>query len=441
MVSLVGPAASSWAIEATSEGEGELAAISTRADSRARCLLGLDSVTTSPGASEEGKRGIRRRRAGDNRWARLMGELARPLADSGGPRARGERARSRKVPRSVVLALGRALIRAGRDGARVGGADRWQRRRGGRDSRGRRTAPRRSGGPPNRGGIASSPHAAGALQRTCNAIPFVLGQRKYSAGRERLEGAGGALVAEMRGLVAYRRGAFEAGLASCGRALAETRDADECARLEATRGMLEHARGDAEASLLAFGHAAELATRAGAIVEEATYLTGEAAAATDAGAIDRALGSATRAALLWERLGRGADAGRAWLSRAGALFGGGGTARRGRSGEAKRFGARPAGDRARRRLPASPSVTTVPAAMRASREAIRPTGRCECGEEDVRARGGAASSVGHWTRWMWRASPISIASPRRSARRPAGSGGARAQRRFSGSSWSGDRKS
>src|SRR5262249_37759512 len=43
------------------------------------------------------------------------------------------------------------------------------------------------------------------------------------------------------------------------------------------------------------------------------------AAATDAGALDRALASATRAALLWERLGRKADAARAWLSRAGAL--------------------------------------------------------------------------------------------------------------------------
>src|SRR5262249_10338062 len=91
------------------------------------------------------------------------------------------------------------------------------------------------------------------------------------------------------------------------------------ARLEATRGLLEHARGNPAASLDAFGRAVELATRSGAVVEEATYLTGDAAAAADAGAIARALGSATRAALLWERLGPPAPAARAWLSRASAL--------------------------------------------------------------------------------------------------------------------------
>jgi transcriptional regulator with GAF, ATPase, and Fis domain len=83
--------------------------------------------------------------------------------------------------------------------------------------------------------------------------------------------------------------------------------------------MLEHARGDAVASLASFARAVDAAARAGAVVEEATYLTGLAAAATDAGAIDRALAAATRAALLWERLGRRAQAARAWLSRASAL--------------------------------------------------------------------------------------------------------------------------
>src|SRR5258706_537885 len=134
-----------------------------------------------------------------------------------------------------------------------------------------------------------------------------------------LEGAHGAPIAEMRALVAYRRGALDAGMREVAEALTTAREPDACARLEATRGLLEHARGNPAASLDAFGRAVELATRAGAVVEEATYLTGEAAAATDAGAIDRALGSATRAALLWERLGRKADAARAWLSRAGAL--------------------------------------------------------------------------------------------------------------------------
>ncbi|HXN33745.1 MAG TPA: sigma 54-interacting transcriptional regulator, partial [Polyangiaceae bacterium] len=59
--------------------------------------------------------------------------------------------------------------------------------------------------------------------------------------------------------------------------------------------------------------------RAGAVVDEATYLTSDAAAATDAGDVARALVSATRAAFLWERLGRPAQAARAWLDRASML--------------------------------------------------------------------------------------------------------------------------
>ncbi|MGH7327289.1 MAG: sigma 54-interacting transcriptional regulator, partial [Polyangiaceae bacterium] len=83
--------------------------------------------------------------------------------------------------------------------------------------------------------------------------------------------------------------------------------------------MLEHARGDARASAQAFSRAAELATQAGSVVEEATYLTGVAAASTDDGDLARALPAALRAALLWERLGRDASAARAWLARASAL--------------------------------------------------------------------------------------------------------------------------
>src|SRR5262249_21691256 len=81
---------------------------------------------------------------------------------------------------------------------------------------------------------------------------------------ELLAGARGARAAEMRGLVAYRRGAFETGLRAVAESLAEVRDAEGSARLFATRGMLEHARGDAAASLAAFERAADGAARAGA---------------------------------------------------------------------------------------------------------------------------------------------------------------------------------
>jgi len=56
-----------------------------------------------------------------------------------------------------------------------------------------------------------------------------------------------------------------------------------------------------------------------ATLEEATYLTGVAAAGFEAGVLGEALAAATRATLLFEHLGRAADAARALLARA-AIF-------------------------------------------------------------------------------------------------------------------------
>jgi transcriptional regulator with GAF, ATPase, and Fis domain len=123
----------------------------------------------------------------------------------------------------------------------------------------------------------------------------------------------------VRALVAWRRNDYEKGLRAVAQELAQPLDPDAYARLEATRGLLELSRGESASAAGAFGRAVELASRAGAVVEEATYLTSEAAAATDLGETARALSSATRAALLWERLGRPAQAARAWLARAGSL--------------------------------------------------------------------------------------------------------------------------
>jgi transcriptional regulator with GAF, ATPase, and Fis domain/tRNA A-37 threonylcarbamoyl transferase component Bud32/tetratricopeptide (TPR) repeat protein len=134
-----------------------------------------------------------------------------------------------------------------------------------------------------------------------------------------LEGARGPAAAEMHALIDWRQGAFERGLRVVEEALCEPLEADAQARLEGARGMLELARGASEAALEAFGRAVELSTRAGSVIDEATYLTSDAAAASDAGQLARGLASATRAALLWERLGRPERAARAWLARAGAL--------------------------------------------------------------------------------------------------------------------------
>ncbi len=141
---------------------------------------------------------------------------------------------------------------------------------------------------------------------------------EYDAAEHALATARGAAAAEVRGLCAYSRGDLERGLRIVEEALSEVDGPLAVARLEATRGMLQHARGDAAASLASFGRAADLATRAGAVIEEATYLTGLAAAAVDSGAIARALAASTRAALLWERLQRPALAARSLLSRAAA---------------------------------------------------------------------------------------------------------------------------
>src|SRR5205814_10721861 len=116
--------------------------------------------------------------------------------------------------------------------------------------------------------------------------------------------ARGPLAAEVRGLVAYAKGEFDRGLEVIAAALATPEEAMAIARLEATRGMLEHARGRADRSVEAFTTAVDPATREGALVEEATYLTGVAAAGVDSGATARALAAATRAAVLWERLGQ-----------------------------------------------------------------------------------------------------------------------------------------
>lgn len=109
-----------------------------------------------------------------------------------------------------------------------------------------------------------------------------------------------------------------------GREYAETggvlaADEESRARLQGVLGTIEHAAGDGALALEHFVFAAEHAARAGALVEEATYLTGVAAAAADQGDVGRALGAARRGELLFTYLGRPAQAARAALSRASVL--------------------------------------------------------------------------------------------------------------------------
>ena len=132
--------------------------------------------------------------------------------------------------------------------------------------------------------------------------------------------AGDAMTAplcEIRALIAVMRGDEARALAEVERAEVLAGSAEERARAAALRGYACHASDPARA-LAAFAAAVDYAVRAGAVIEEATYRTGEAAAAVDLGELERAIETSTRAALLWEHLGRPAQAARALLACAAA---------------------------------------------------------------------------------------------------------------------------
>lgn len=120
---------------------------------------------------------------------------------------------------------------------------------------------------------------------------------------------------EVVSLIAASRGETEQALGAIRRGEALARTEEQRARLAAMRGYVKHGL-DPVAAHRAFATAVDHAARAGAVVEEATYRTGEAAAAVDVGELESALTTSRRAALLWEHLGRPAHAARALLATA-----------------------------------------------------------------------------------------------------------------------------
>jgi serine/threonine-protein kinase PknK len=317
LVALVGPSAAAWPIGGDERREGELV---ERAVQLARArepsswtledLLGdAPAKASSWEAGEDGER-----------VARLVRELARPAPSFQALLLAEDEVSSARAPATLALQLASALARAGETGrawaalATARGAEvdalraEIARRRG--DVDGARVAAQRAM-------EAGEGPARWSGQATLARLAWETGDMDEA--ERRIDGARGASAAEVRALVAWRRGMYEAGLRVIENALTEPVDGDAQARLEMTRGVLELARGASGLALLAFGRAVELATRAGAVVDEAAYLTNDAAAATDTGDLARALASATRAALLWERLGRPESAARAWLARAAAL--------------------------------------------------------------------------------------------------------------------------
>jgi serine/threonine-protein kinase PknK len=316
VVSLVGPSAAAWPIGADARPEGELVA---RAVHLARARE--PSSWTLEDFLGRGDAPSRAWDAGEGteRVARLMRELGRAAPDAAALSVAEDEVAGARAPAALAIQLALALVRAG-DTGRAWAA--LTAARGAEADAVRADIARR------RGDIAEATRSAelalkaeGAprwsAQSTLARLAWDRGD--LDAAERHLEGAFGPAAAEVSALVAWRRGSYETGLRIVEQALVETLDADVQARLEAARGWIEKERGASAAALHAFDRAVELATRSGAIVEEATYLTSAAAAAAEVGDITRALTSATRAALLWERLGRSAHAARAWLARAGAM--------------------------------------------------------------------------------------------------------------------------
>ncbi len=123
-------------------------------------------------------------------------------------------------------------------------------------------------------------------------------------------------VLETRALAELQARRLEAAQSTLERAMVYAGTEEERARVLGAEGMLHHAMGDADRAQRRFEAAAEHAQRAGAVLEEATYLTGVAASASDCGSLGAALEAAERATLLFEYLGRPKDAARAALVKA-----------------------------------------------------------------------------------------------------------------------------
>ncbi|WP_437320438.1 sigma 54-interacting transcriptional regulator [Sorangium sp. So ce385] len=126
-----------------------------------------------------------------------------------------------------------------------------------------------------------------------------------------------APLCEVRALIAALRGDAARALSEVARGEALASSVEELARIAAVRGYALHA-SHPERAHASFSAAVDYAVRAGAVLEEATYRTGEAAAAVDLGDLEGAIATSTRAALLWEHLGRPAQAARALLACAAA---------------------------------------------------------------------------------------------------------------------------
>jgi serine/threonine-protein kinase PknK len=122
-----------------------------------------------------------------------------------------------------------------------------------------------------------------------------------------------AAICEVQAFIAVAQGDTRHAFAEVARGEAFATTPEALARLSGLRAYVSHGH-DPEAARQALSLAADHAVRAGAVVEEASYLTGLAAAAADCGEIAVAMTSSRRAALLAELLERPSLVARALLA-------------------------------------------------------------------------------------------------------------------------------
>jgi transcriptional regulator with GAF, ATPase, and Fis domain len=133
---------------------------------------------------------------------------------------------------------------------------------------------------------------------------MALDRGKVEEAADLLRGAApSASVCEVLALVASSQGDSRRAFAEVARGEAFATSPEELARLAGTKAYVSHGH-DPEATRHALSIAADHAARAGALVEEASYVTGLAGAAADCGDVALALASARRGALLGELLER-----------------------------------------------------------------------------------------------------------------------------------------
>ena len=128
-----------------------------------------------------------------------------------------------------------------------------------------------------------------------------------------------AQLCESKALAHLSLGQLKDARAEVARGLALTEDDEQSARLWGVLGMLDHAASQPFDALANFEKAVAHASSAGATLEEATYLTGVASAASDSGKWAIALAASERAESLLEALEQQPMTARALLARASVL--------------------------------------------------------------------------------------------------------------------------